>query len=325
MKRSLFYSFLLLWICLFFGLGSVKGQQDIQFSQYIFNGLSLNPGYAGYKETLNFTTTYRTQWTGLVGAPTTITTSLDGVAKDKMIGWGISILEDNLGPQTTLSALGSLAYRLRLNERSRLSFGVSVGMDQYKLDASKLTTISVDPSLAGLISSQIRPDLQFGLFYASEHYFVGLSGLDLLANYSNYGPGYFVIRRNRHYYFHAGAIYRLNESLSIKPSFLIKEDLLAPGNIDLNTFLIWNKKIWLGLSMRTAFNAFNSKALPSDLSSADALSMMVEYFPNPSLRIGYSYDYSTSHLQEVSNGSHEISIGYFFHSQRYSMLSPRLF
>ena len=313
---------------LFLGLigpQSLMAQQDIQFSQYIFNGLSLNPGYAGYRESLNFTTTYRTQWTGLTGAPTTVTASLDGVIRDKSIGVGFSILQDNLGPQSTLTGLGSLAYRLRVNERSRLSFGVSVGFDQYKLDASKLITISPDLSLAGLIADQVRPNLQFGLFYATDRYFVGLSALDLLANYSNYGPGYFVIRRNRHYYFHAGALIKLNESLSLKPSFLIKEDLLAPGNLDINSFLIWHKKFWLGTSLRTAFNAFNSKALPSDLKSSDAVSALVEYFPSPYLRIGYSYDYSTSHLQEVSGGSHEISIGYFFHKQRYSMLSPRLF
>lgn len=302
-----------------------QAQQQIQFSQYIFNGLSLNPAYAGYKETLNFNTTYRAQWTGIEGAPTTITASVDGVLLNKSIGIGGAVLQDNLGPQSTLSALGSISYRLRLTENSRLSFGVSVGIDQYKLDASKLVTISPDLSLSGLVASTIRPDLQFGLFYASDHYFAGISGLDLLANYSNYGPGYFVVRRNRSYYFNAGALYKISRSLSLKPSFLIKEDLISPGNIDISTFLIWKNRFWFGTSLRTEFNIPQSKIITTQVTSSDALSLILEYFPNPSLRIGYSYDYSTSHLQEVSSGSHEISIGYFFHKQRYSMLSPRLF
>jgi len=320
MKKQIYFLFLFVMACL-----KSYAQQDIQFSQYIFNGLSLNPAYAGYKEATNFTLTYRNQWTGLTGAPVTTTASIDGTIRDNSIGIGFTVLDDNLGPQSTLSALGSLAYKLRINERSRLSFGVSAGVDNYKLDATQLNTITPDPSKAGFLASQFRPDLQFGLFFASEHYFIGLSGLDLLANYSNYAPGFFVIRRNRHYYFHAGAIFPINESFSIKPSFLIKEDFLSPANLDINTFLIWHRKIWLGASVRSSFNAFNSGTLQTNLSTSDAFSVLVEYFPSPNLRIGYSYDYTTSHLQEVSSGSHEISIGYFFRKQRYSMLSPRLF
>ncbi len=306
----------------------LKGQQSIQFSQYIFNGLSLNPGYAGYKENLNLNTTYRTQWTGLAGAPTTFSASVDGVIKEKKVGLGFSVLQDQLGAQSTLSALASVAYRLQLNEASRLSLGISAGIDQYNLDNSKLRTLSSIQSgnaITNYVSNQIRPDLQFGLFYASRHYFWGLSVLDLLSTFSKQDPTYFIIQRNRHFYLHAGGIFYLSPTLSLKPSFLIKDDLKAPANLDVNTFLIFNRKLWVGGSIRTSLSVLNSSSIPKNLSSADAASIMIQYFPNSSLRIGYSFDYTTSHLQQVSSGSHEISIGYTIHSKSYPMLSPRLF
>ena len=303
----------------------IKAQQAIQFSQYIFSGLSLNPGYAGYKENLNLNMTYRSQWTGLSGAPATLSVSVDGVSKNKSLGFGFSVLQDNLGPQSTLSALVSFAYRLKLSINSRLSFGVTSGIDQYKLDNSKLITIDPEQNIGSLVTTKVRPDLQFGLFFASEHFFTGISATDLLAGFNNFDPTYLVIKREKYFYFHLGGIFPLNSSISLKPSFLIKEDFKAPANLDLNTFLIFNNKFWLGLSLRTAFNAFNSKFLQTNLNSSDAASIMVEYFPNRSLRIGYSFDYTTSPLQQVSSGSHEISLGYIFHTPNYPMLSPRLF
>ncbi len=317
--------FLFLMFCLIGKLPTLKAQQTIQFSQYLFNGLYLNPGYAGYKENLNLSTTYRSQWTGINGAPKTFSASVDGINHNKLIGLGFSVVQDNLGPQSNLSALASFAYRLKVNENSRLSFGVSGGIDEYKQDGTTLHPLNDEPGISKLVISQIMPDLQVGLFYASSHYFAGISGLNLLSNYIKSKPTYEVIQVSRAYYFHMGALFPLSESLSFKPSFMVKEDFKAPGNIDLNTFLIFNNKLWLGLSLRTAFNAFDSKFLGTNLSSADAASFMVELFPSSTLRIGYSFDYTTSHLQEVSSGTHEISIGYFFRKKHYAMLSPRLF
>src|SRR3546814_6792223 len=55
------------------------GQQNVQFTQYIFNSMSVNPAYAGYKEELFAQLGLRSQWVDLEGAPQTGLLSIDGL------------------------------------------------------------------------------------------------------------------------------------------------------------------------------------------------------------------------------------------------------
>src|ERR1700722_2433003 len=114
-------------------LGLIQGtyaQQDIQFSQYVFDGLTLNPAYAGYKGDPYLNTTFRDQWTGFTGAPKTAMVSFDGLAPvpDEKMGLGIQMLYDQLGPQTNYSLTGSYSYRILLNndenDPHRLCLGI---------------------------------------------------------------------------------------------------------------------------------------------------------------------------------------------------------
>src|SRR6187402_3418135 len=105
-------------------------QQDAQQSQYMFNGIYINPAYAGYKESLNVHSFYRTQWTGIEGAPRTMALAIDASANDGNVGLAFQVASDKLGAQSNLSAYASYAYRIRMNDdgSSRLALGVSVGV-----------------------------------------------------------------------------------------------------------------------------------------------------------------------------------------------------
>jgi len=304
---------------------SVLAQQDIQFSQYVFNGMALNPAYAGYKEATNFHLVYRDQWTGLNGAPKTTSFSIDGVTEDQKIGLGGMILQDELGAQSSLEALGVFSYRLRVGERAKLSFGIGAGVDQYKIDGSKLFSVDQETALGSLQSNLIQPTMNFGVFYATPQYFASFSVNDLFSGFQGSDPAYLVIYRNRHYYLQGGALFPISSSIMIKPSVLIKEDFLGPTNIDMNLFLLFSDRIWLGGSLRTGVRVFNQSNLQSDLSGKDAYSLMLEFFLSEKLRIGYSYDYTTSLLKDVNSGTHEISIGYTLKKRKAPMLSPRYF
>src|ERR1700709_233243 len=93
------------------------GQQTVQFSQYMFNGLAVNPAYAGYKEDWTLSLCSRLQWAGVEGAPKTSTLSIDGVtdSRSKNIGLGFLVTNDRLGPENNSSAYINYAYRLRLD------------------------------------------------------------------------------------------------------------------------------------------------------------------------------------------------------------------
>jgi type IX secretion system PorP/SprF family membrane protein len=120
------------------GIKPAGAQQNIQFTQYIFNSMSVNPAYAGYKEEWFGQLALRSQWTGLEGAPKTGQISFDGVVDpvSKRMGVGIQATADRLGPQSSTSAYANFAYRLRLNaaDTQRLSFGIAMGVTGYGLD-----------------------------------------------------------------------------------------------------------------------------------------------------------------------------------------------
>ena len=113
-----------------------KAQQDAQFSQYMFNGVYINPAYAGYKEELNLHTFYRNQWTGIKGAPKTASVAVDAIANEGNVGLALQVASDKIGAMGSLSAYASYAYRLRVgyNESSRLAFGVGLGVIQNSID-----------------------------------------------------------------------------------------------------------------------------------------------------------------------------------------------
>lgn len=324
MKRSTGYMF---FILLSFSIKSYA-QQGIQFSQYAFTGLTVNPAYAGYKEDWTLNIDSRLQWTGIDGAPKTGALSIDGVANDsKNIGLGLVFVADQLGPQTTSSAYVNYAYRLRLddNDTKRLSFGIGAGASQYNVDNSRFNaTDGSDPAVGSGSISKLTPDVRLGIYYSSNSFYAGLSALNLLAG-AGFKDNSAVVREERTFYFTSGVMLPVTSSLDWKPSILIKEDLKGPTNLDVSTNFLINKVFWIGAAYRTAVPVWNKAALQKNLSTPDALVGLAQIYINDQFRIGYSYDFSMTKLATYQNGTHELSIGITFGKRRERVLSPRYF
>lgn len=303
--------------------GKVKAQQDVQFSQYVFNGLSVNPAYAGYKETLYFNTTYRQQWAGLQGAPKTGTISVDGItnAREERVGVGGQLTFDKLGPQESISLYGSYAYRIPLgyDYDRRISLGLGFGITQYSLNGNDYKYLDADePEIPLGKVSTWKPDARFGVYYNTPHSFVGLSVMDLFSIagsqklFFGNNTTYTTLRKTRHIYLTAGTEWEVSESIMLKPSFMLKEDFNGPTNIDFNTLVFLARKVWVGASYRSSFKLWSKEALKTDLGISNAVSVMLEYFATDKLRIGYSYDFTTNGIGKYQTGSHEISFGMIF-------------
>lgn len=310
----------------------VNGQQTIQFSQYVFNGLAVNPAYAGYKEDWTVNLSFRSQWVGIDGAPQTGTASIDGLTKnpDKKVGLGLTASTDRLGPQNTSSVYANYAYRLRIDEADtkRLSFGIAFGATQYNLDGSKF--IATDPGDGAIPvgnQSKLSPDVRFGIYYYNPKFYIGASAVDLLTTGRDTvtSDSYRIIKQVRHIYLTAGVMLPLSESLDLKPTFMIKEDFKGPTNLDMNAYLLINKVVWIGASYRTGLKLWDKKNLQRGLDQNDAISGIVEVFVSPRFRLGYSYDYTTSKLANYQQGSHEISVSFSLQGKKESVLSPRYF
>jgi hypothetical protein len=121
-------------------------------------------------------------------------------------------------------------------------------------------------------------------------------------------------------------VFDLSPSFKLKPSFLLKEDFNGPTNVDVNMFLLYNDVIWLGSSYRTAANLFKKPVLDAteNLAFRDAVAAIIEVYPTPRFRIGYSYDFMLNELK--NQNTHEVSVGYMFFKKRDTrMLTPQYF
>ncbi|MGE6220973.1 PorP/SprF family type IX secretion system membrane protein [Nubsella zeaxanthinifaciens] len=307
-----------------------KAQQDAQFSQYMFNGVYINPAYAGYKEELNLHSFYRRQWTGIKGAPQTASLAVDAIANEGNVGMAFQVASDKLGAIGSLSAYASYAYRLRVNydESTRLAFGVGVGVVQNSLDGALFDPVNPDdPNIPKTVERSLAPDARVGAFFSNERWYAGFSVDNLVAHYliaKNTTSPFFPIPKP-HYYLTGGMMIPLNEVVQIKPSFLLKDDRGGPTSLDLNAFVLFNDRIWLGGSYRTAVKLYDKAYLQKDLAKANSIVAMADFLIGTRLRVGYAYDFAIGALSGTSGGSHEISLGFYFQKNKVRMMSQRYF
>ncbi len=313
--------------CLLLFSEGTKGQQDAQFSQYMFNGIYINPAYAGYREQLNIQAFYRGQWSGIEGAPKTMSVAIDAIANEGNVGLALQLSSDRLGAQKNQSVYGNYAYRIRMNAdgSSRLALGVGVGVVQLGIDGSLLHSNDPEISQPTGMQSTIIPDARAGVYYSDNYFYAGFSADNLIAQYININKYAFIPQPKPHYYLTAGTLLPLSQDILLKPSFLLKDDGGGPTSLDLNAFVIFAEKFWIGASYRSGIKIYDKSYLQKDLRNLNSISAALQIFSGSNLRIGYAYDFSLGPLQGYSNGTHEISVGYFFNRKNTRMLSPRFF
>jgi len=318
--------------------GISNAQQAFQFSQYIFNGLTVNPAYAGYKGDWYVNSIYRKQWVDVTGAPESAVISFDGLTgvSNEKVGIGGQINYDKLGPQTAISFYGDFSYRIPLddNNTKRLCLGLSFGATQYNLHGDVLTANDQnDPLVTASMQATYKPDARVGLYYFTPRFYFGASVLDLLSVYSGRGiyvsggNTFYSIQRSANLYLNSGYLFKVSDKINFRPSVLIKDNFKAPTNLDLSAFLVWNDRFWLGGSYRTGIKIWKGSVTDNSLDAQDAVSAMAELFLSPRFRLGYAYDWMINGLGPYQQGSHEFSIGFTIPSKRKltSEVSPRFF
>ncbi|SFS80476.1 PorP/SprF family type IX secretion system membrane protein [Sphingobacterium wenxiniae] len=322
-------------------LGGVKSyaQQSIQFTQYIFNSISVNPAYTGYKEEWFGQMALRSQWTGWDGAPKTGSVSVDGVLDpvNRRHGVGLQVTADGLGAQSATSIFANYALRLQLDDEDtqRLSLGVGVGVTQYGLDGNKLQAVETgDVVIPSGKLSNWKPDIRLGVYYYNPKWYAGVSVQDLFANASSNEEFRFnentleSLYRNVSLYVIGGALFELEEGLHLRPSVLVKDDFKGPTSLDVNAMFIFNNKFWIGGGYRTRARIFDREYYdrsPAKLSATNAVTAIAQFYATDRLRIGYSYDIMLNRMRGLQNGTHEVTLGITFGQTFRQILSPRYF
>ena len=290
---------------------ALRAQQEVMVSQYMFNGLLLNPAYAGSHPYTSASLLHREQWTNIDGAPTTSIAAIDAPLWNDRMGLGFTVVHDAIGISRDLELGGNYAYSIRTGVRSRLAFGLKAGLSIYSAKFSDLTYWDAnDQVYLNNLSNVVIGKFGFGVYWHNDRSFVGLSVPTLyaadgqLTNASTY-EHYFT----RHYYLYTGHVFDINESLDLKPSVLVKFQPQAPPEVDLNLNALYKQRFWLGVGYRTG----------------DAVVGMLEYQVSQMLRIGYAYDMTTSMLRTYSGGTHEIMIGLDLGKDPIRIKTPRYF
>lgn len=298
-------------------------QQNSLMNHYIFNHMTLNPAYVGTKQFTNANFTNAAQWRGLDGAPCTQVLSLEGPIS-KSNGLGLQLINDKIGAQTQQSIYGSFSHIVRLSEKWRLSMGISAGASYFTLNGGALNSgEEFDPSVPRNKVTTLRFDPKAGLFLYTNRFYAGFSSSDLLDDLLE-SNGKLITKQTRHFYLTSGYVFDLGPMIKVKPSFLIREDLKAQSNIDLNTFVLFKEIFWVGCTYRFGAPSMFNEELETTLSGKNAVVFLTEWNINRSLILGYSYTRSLTALSGFSG--HEIEIAYTFGKRAETkMRTPRFF
>ena len=278
--------------------GAALAQQRVLLSQYIFDGLILNPAYAGSHVQLSTTLTYRDQWINFEGAPKTQMLSTHVGLLDNKMGLGLVVANDQIGVHDEFSIYGSYAYKIKFPTGGILSMGLQAGLNNRTSNFNLLNLNAInDPSFAGRVN-RLNPNFGTGLYYYEKDFFVGFSVPFILSNriLQDAENAIMEITENRNYYLWGGVMLYLNrdESLKLKPSTLIRAQDGAPLNFDFTLDFILYDVISIGSSYRNVegiITYINLKILEN-------------------LHLGYGYDWTQSDLNQFSNGTHEFMLNY---------------
>jgi type IX secretion system PorP/SprF family membrane protein len=290
----------------------LSAQQDPQYTHYMYNTLSVNPAYAGSRDVMNISALHRQQWVGLNGAPTTQTVFIHSPLKNKKMGLGFSVVNDRIGPINQTFFYGDYSYTVKLTQALKLSFGVKAGVNWLQPKIAELTTIQAnDPSFTGsTLQSTVKPNFGAGIYLHHDKWYFGASAPRLVQNSFKLGNSDTTsLMELRHVFLIGGLILPLSSDIKLKPTFQVKMVKNSPVSIDATVEALFREKFSVGVGMR-----YN-----------DSYYALVGYQLSSQFRAGISYDYTSTRLQNVNNGTVEIMLSYDFLNKQDKLRSPRYF
>jgi len=284
------------------------------YSQYLHNGLMINPAYAGSRDALSAVLSYRMQWMGIPDAPRLESVSIHSMMKNDKVALGLRAGFMQYGVTRSQGVYAVYAYHIRM-AKGKMSFGLRAGADLSNTDYTGITGIvRPDPAFPENDKSYVFPNAGAGVYYFTEKFFAGLSVPSFLY-YRNTGSGNIQASHSFNEYdfiISAGALVSFTSAFRFKPSVLIDYSMNKDNRInqfDINGNLIFADLIWLGGSWRT---------------TEQVMVGLLQVQVNQQLMLGLSYDYPVGRMNSYSKGSSEFILRYEFGS-KISAANPRYF
>ncbi|HZJ19602.1 MAG TPA: type IX secretion system membrane protein PorP/SprF [Pricia sp.] len=295
----------------------ILAQQEPQYTQYIYNTLAINPGYAGSRGVFSITGMHRSQWLGIDGAPTTQTLNFHTPVSER-VGIGLSIINDEIGNGTNQETYfdGIFSYTIPFSGENKLAFGIKAGGHLLNVDFAKLANYEQEVSVSGLgnIDNKFSPNFGVGAYYYNERFYAGISVPNFLRTQhfdDSDSSNSFLAKERLNLYLMTGYVYDIHPIVKFKPALLLRAGQGAPLQIDVSANFLFNEKFTLGAAYR--WNA--------------ALSAIFGFQINNNLMLGLAYDRELSELggQTFNAGSFEILLRYEFLTRFQTRMVPRFF
>ncbi|WP_350291310.1 type IX secretion system membrane protein PorP/SprF [uncultured Croceitalea sp.] len=290
------------------------GQQDAQYTQYMYNTVSINPAYAGSRGHMSLAGLYRAQWVGLEGAPETQTFNVHTPIGYKGLGLGLSFVNDVIGPTSETFLDLDISYTIDLDFDKKLSFGLKPSINLLDVNFSELnqdTGQGTDPTLQQNIDNRFTPNVGAGVYYHTDTFYAGLSVPRILETTHFEESSLSTAKEQMNFYFITGYVFELNPFLKFKPALLSKVTQGAPLQLDLSANFMFDEKFIGGIAYR--WDA--------------AFSAMAGFKISEEFLIGIAYDREITDLGATSfnDGSFEIILRYDFIRAVGNLKSPRFF
>ncbi len=311
-------------IALLFGVG-LFAQQDAQYTQFMFNKLAYNAGYAGSGDVACISCLYRNQWTGINGAPQTGVLNFDTPMFKKRVGLGVNLVYDKIGVEQRVKASLVYSYRIKLNKEYTLGIGVRGTLWNYRVDFDALQATEIGDGQIPMGSpNSFAPNFGAGLYLNHKKFYVGLSIPHLLKTNLELGgdsagvtdPELFS-EFERHFFLMGGAKFKLSEKVDLNPNLLVKYVANSPFDMDVNCNVIFLDKFWLGATYRLGGS--------TQRGFGESIDAVVQYQFTNQFKVGFAYDYTLSELADYNNGSFEVMLHYCFNYRGKKLTNPRFF
>jgi type IX secretion system PorP/SprF family membrane protein len=300
--------FIVLFALVFIG-SDLFAQQDPQYTQYMYNMLSVNSAYAGTRGQLSVIGLYRNQWVGFEGSPETFNVSIQSPINNSNVGLGINIINDKIGPAQETYLDANFSYTIKMLNNHKLSFGLKAGGRLFNVDWSKGLSKNDDTAFQQNIVDKFFGTIGAGLYYHTEKWYLGLSVPNFLQQEHYSEVQDYVAMEKIHFYGTSGLILDLSNTIKFKPAFFIKMVTGAPISFDVSANFMIHEKLTMGAAYRWD----------------DSVSALVGFQISPKFNIGYAFDYTTSGLQNYNDGSHEIMLRYELIRLDKKLKTPRFF
>jgi type IX secretion system PorP/SprF family membrane protein len=282
----------------------MHAQEDPQFSQNMYNPVVVNPGFAGSSGRINVVASDRHQWVGFKDAPRTTVVGADMSLNllGNPAGVSLVLLSDEIGFHRNTNIQAGVARKFDLAEGS-LGLGLSVSIFNKVFDGAKIVTdpgggtyhSGTDNLIPATEENGTTFDTGVGAFYSQQSFFAGISILHLFEPKPNFNDQLNVYIP-RSFFLLAGYNHTLWEApVEFKPSLFVK-NAANSWQFDVNLDMVYRDRFWTGLTYRVQ----------------DAVVVLAGVELTSGVRIGYSYDITTSRLAKAGGGTHEIMVGYTF-------------